>query len=181
MKNCLLLYIYKNERDFNLSILNEVYKDAILFSTDRVLALDLSVLEWNDIFPAVTDFNTGQFMITQFRYIELLRFAMINGYEILDIKFYDKIEENTKNLISEILGFTNSNTVNPIIKRKIFSLLKEELECDSIENNNEIASIKIKLNSTEIEFYNCTKLKVNTNILDSDILVLKKMLDSISD
>ena len=59
MKQCLLLYVYKKEREFNIEILKEVYEESIVFFTDRILALDLSKIEWDNIFPAIRDFNTG--------------------------------------------------------------------------------------------------------------------------
>lgn len=63
MKQYLLLYVYKKEREFNIEILKEVYEESIVFFTDRILALDLSKIEWDNIFPAIRDFNTGSLCV----------------------------------------------------------------------------------------------------------------------
>lgn len=181
MRECLLLYVYKNEREFNIEILKEVYQDVIVFSTDRILILDLSKIEWDNIFPAVTSFNTGQFMVVQYRYLDLLKFAMKNGHKILNIEFHNEIEEKDRKLINEVLDFINSDTINPIIKARIFGLLKEELDYHEYERDNCIRSIKIQLDSTVVEFYNCTRIRFDENISEFDILIIKNMLDSISD
>ena len=158
MKQCLLLYVYKKEREFNIEILKEVYEESIVFFTDRILALDLSKIEWDNIFPAVRDFNTGSLMVVNYRYIDILRFAMKNGYKILSIEFYDDVKGDSRKLIDEIVDFINSDTINPIIKNMIFGLLKEEFDWEEYENDNSIRSIKIQLDS-EVEFCNCTRIE----------------------
>lgn len=180
MKQCLLLYVYKKEREFNIEILKEVYEESIVFFTDRILALDLSKIEWDNIFPAIRDFNTGLFMVVNYRYIDILRFAMKNGYKILSIEFYDDVKEDSRKLIDEIVDFINSDTINPIIKNRIFGLLKEEFDWEEYENDNSIRSIKIQLDS-EVEFCNCTRIEVDENISEKDLIIIKNILDSISD
>lgn len=79
------------------------------------------------------------------------------------------------------IDFINSETVNPIIKGKLLGLLKEEVNYEELENNHDIKSIKVKLESSDIEFCNCTRVRLDKHISESDIIVLKSILDSISD
>lgn len=180
MKECLLLYIYKDNREFNIDILKEVYEESVVFFTDRILVLDLSKIEWDNIFPAVKDFNSGQFMVTHSRSIHLLRFFIRNKYKILEISFY-KHAEKTQKLIDEILEFINSDDVNLRIKGKFLELLKEEFDYEENENDNYVKSIKVKLESSYVEFYDCTRIRIDDSISQCDIDVIKTLLDSISD
>ena len=176
-----MLHVYKDNREFHISSLKEVYKDSLVFSTDRVLCLDLSKLEWSDIGPALNDFNTGQLLMTTYRFLNVIRFVIRNNYKILDIDFSESIDEKSRDLINEVLSFINSDSVSLIVKCNLLDIIKEQINYHVYENDNDILSMKLKLKSSEIEFHNSTRISLDEDMSKEDIDVLKAIFDYIAD
>lgn len=114
-------------------------------------------------------------------------YDLINGHQVqcfknslIDYKNGDAVPLKTKTYSYDDT-IVIIDTLNPVKKpfEKMVHLIKDSKD-EELENNQDIKSIKVKLESSDIEFYNCTRVRLDKNISESDIIVLKSILDFIS-